>query len=125
YPFLTSDCRKCEILFPKFMAASQPFQYDNEMAFGRISDDKLSKELDVSKFPSVILIHEGKKEPYRFEAKKFPAFYWYDNDEIPEKQRYGGHLDKLQIEEFIKDQTGLERKRDGELPPKVGIFIHI
>ena len=55
----------------------------------------------------------------RFQAKKFPALYWFSDDEIPQKSLYGGRFDKVEMMAFITDKTGIRRLPDGSLPENV------
>ncbi|XP_062567940.1 uncharacterized protein LOC134230186 [Saccostrea cucullata] len=56
----------------------------------------------------------------QFETRLYPALYWYSDDERPTKARYGGKIDDIQLLEFIKDQTGIQRTKSGALVENAG-----
>ncbi|GAB1598190.1 hypothetical protein Ahia01_000095900 [Argonauta hians] len=58
-----NDCLQCDIEYPKFLAASQPFQSDPQIYFGYVTDPELIKGFGVTKFPSIVFYEPGSASP--------------------------------------------------------------
>ena len=46
------------------MAASQPFDDDRDVIFGRVDDGALADTYNIHKFPALLLIKKDNEDPY-------------------------------------------------------------
>ncbi|XP_029635725.1 protein disulfide-isomerase erp38-like isoform X1 [Octopus sinensis] len=59
----TNDCVQCDIEYPKFLAASQPFHSDPQIYFGHVTDSELIKSFGVTEYPSIVYYQPGSESP--------------------------------------------------------------
>ena len=60
------ECTACEMYYHKFLTVAQTFQEQENILFGRVSDESLAKVFEVDSFPEVVYYELGSATPKRY-----------------------------------------------------------